>query len=187
MKKLMIAALAVAFAAVAQAASFNWQNTGSRTTGTIYNYTGAVIGENVVAYLFDVATISQEQLLSAVRGGADIATLSWVDSQKSNSSSKIVASNTPFEHGEIGKDYTFFFAILDKANEQILISDTAMAQGLQGDTATASFTGSTTWSKNSLGEASYTSAGWYSTVPEPTSALLLLLGMGGLALKRKQA
>ena len=35
----------------------------------------------------------------------------------------------------------------------------------------------------------YTQAGWYQTaaVPEPTSGLLLLLGVAGLALKRKRA
>ena len=32
-----------------------------------------------------------------------------------------------------------------------------------------------------------TAGGWYSAVPEPTSGLLLLLGMAGLALKRKRA
>lgn len=34
--------------------------------------------------------------------------------------------------------------------------------------------------------AGYSGAGWYN-VPEPTSGLLLLLGMAGLALKRKRA
>ena len=37
--------------------------------------------------------------------------------------------------------------------------------------------------------AGYAGAGWYSAaaVPEPTSGLLMLLGMAGLALRRKRA
>ena len=44
-------------------------------------------------------------------------------------------------------------------------------------------------SQSIVGKASegYASSGWYTTVPEPTSGLLLLLGVAGLALKRKRA
>ena len=186
MKKIIIAAVAVAFAAAVQAASFNWSCTGSRTTGTIYDYTGTAIGTGVVAYLFDTATISQADLLAAVRGGSSLESLTSMD--HSTTASSKIAKTTDFEYGQVGSTYSAYFAILDTANEQVLISSVAMAPGLQGDTATFEFGASAaTFSKNVMGEASYTSAGWYSTVPEPTSALLLLLGVAGLALKRKQA
>ena len=37
---------------------------------------------------------------------------------------------------------------------------------------------------DNLASAGYTGAGWYTAVPEPTSGLLMLLGMAGLALRR---
>ena len=36
-------------------------------------------------------------------------------------------------------------------------------------------------------DGGYQGAGWYSSVPEPTSGLLLLLGVAGLALRRRRA
>ena len=41
------------------------------------------------------------------------------------------------------------------------------------------------WALNDA-SAGYSAPGWYN-VPEPTSGLLMLLGMAGLALKRKRA
>lgn len=183
----MIAAVAVAFAAVAQAASFNWSCTGSRTTGTIYDYTGNAIGNGAVAYLFDVATLSQANLLSAIREGSDVTSLAL---QSATTASSKITATTPFEYGSVGSDYTAYFAIIDSANGQLLISDAVTKAAQQGDTATFAFASTAaTFSKNSLGDADYSTAGWYSTaaVPEPTSGLLLLLGMAGLALRRKQA
>lgn len=182
---MIIAAVAIAFVAVAQAASFNWSCTGTRTAGTIYDYSGTGVGSGMVAYLFDTATLTQSELLTAVRGGTDLATLSAV-ANATTSSSKIAKTDN-FDYGAVGSDYTMYFAILDAVNEQLLISATAMAQGQQGDASTFVFGGtSATWSKNAHGDADYSAAGWYSTsVPEPTSGLLLLFGMAGLALKRK--
>ena len=190
MKKLMIAALAVAFAAVAQAASFNWQNTGMSTTGVIYDYTASStkLSAGMVAVLIDSAVTSQTELLKAARkDGFNLNSYAISGASTTVNTSSKIAKTADFTYGDVGTEYSFYFVILDGANNQILISETANAQGQLGATDTASFAGSKTWSNKAFGDADYTSAGWYSTVPEPTSALLLLLGMAGLALKRKQA
>ena len=47
--------------------------------------------------------------------------------------------------------------------------------------------GFTTSSTAAMSASSFNGAGWYTAVPEPTSGLLMLLGVAGLALKRKRA
>lgn len=179
----------VAVAAIASnAAAFTWSNTGTKTAGTIYDYTSTKVAPGTMAYLFDVATLSQDGLLTALREGNSV-TASAVSSAQVNSSSKIGV--TDFSYGTIGEVYNYYFAIIDSANDQVLISDlSANSPAQAADTTAVAFSGSATWSKNVIAGAdtSYSTAGWYSTaVPEPTSGLLLLLGMAGLALRRKQA
>lgn len=187
MKKIIIAAVAIAASVVAQAASINWSNTGGATNGVIYDSTASStkLAPGMTAYLIDLATIDQADLLTAARGeGFNLASYS-VDNATLNENSKIGAT-TAISYGDVGKEYIFYFAILDSANEQLLISDTASLTTADVGTQTAAFADSKTWSNQAFGDADYSAAGWYSTsVPEPTSGLLLLLGMAGLALKRK--
>ncbi len=70
-------------------------------------------------------------------------------------------------------------------DDKIFFSESATV----GSTTTLDF-GNQSTASSTVTEISggYQSAGWYaSSVPEPTSGLLLLLGMAGLALKRKIA
>ncbi|MBR3221454.1 MAG: PEP-CTERM sorting domain-containing protein [Kiritimatiellae bacterium] len=71
---------------------------------------------------------------------------------------------------EAGTIYSFFFTSEDAAGNTYT-SETATAKALGVGTASISFEGNGTWT----------------AAPEPTSGLLLLLGMAGLALKRKRA
>lgn len=189
MKKLLVIAVVAMTALVTQASSFIWSCTGAKTVGTLYDYTGTgKVAANTVAYLFDADQVSQSALLASVRAGDAIS--GYVDSTTVNSSSKIaVTSATPFSYGTTGSDYDFYFAILDTANDQLLISSVVENNPAQAsDTTTVAFGGAAaTFSKASHGEEGYSSAGWYSVVPEPTSGLLMLLGMAGLALRRRRA
>ncbi len=191
MKKLLMGLVAIVATCVAQAASVNWHNTGFRTAGTIYNTTGTAIGSGAVAYLFDAGVTTQQAVLDAVLAGTALSDASLKSVDNATTASSKIAPTTAITYGEAGTYVSMFYAILDTTNNKLLLTD-SLEKALQtSDTTTYAFSGSETWSKNNVDGKTFTGAGWYATssetVPEPTSGLLLLVGMGALALRRKRA
>ena len=93
-----------------------------------------------------------------------------------------------------GADSAFsaYFVVLGtdaSGNATIYISDLIEANYTAVGTGTVNFGSQNAYSSVGFKDASagYAGAGWYGAVPEPTSGLLMLLGMAGLALKRKRA
>lgn len=194
MKKLMIALVAVALAAVTQAATYNWTwsvnamgpiakpgTSGTAAedflgTGTAYLFAG-LTSSQLTAIVSDFATGSYtpsgyEQTSSVVSGGT-ITKVNWDDSRTSGTSVDwymIVTANIG------GDDYLFISDALTKSR-QADGKNTKITYDVLATSATAA----------KLATDGYAGAGWYSAVPEPTSGLLMLLGMAGLALKRRRA
>lgn len=194
MKKIMIACVAVAMAAVAQAASVNW------VISNVYSpadSTSKVAAGGMSAWLFvtanstDVTTIPVTTL-AAVQSVLDSGDLTGLSSLSAAHASNAAAGGfsgatglpTTFSSGS----FTAFAVVIDStdlasAENYFLVSD--------GATKSATFTSATGAKALAWGDqTSYTQGAgkWTSTaVPEPTSGLLLLLGMAGLALKRKVA
>ena len=81
MKKLVIAAFAVAFAAVTQAATFSWEMTTSHGKG-IYDGTGTDTAVSGTVYLFFVSIYSQSDLIDSfvTNNGSSIDTSKAVGS-----------------------------------------------------------------------------------------------------------
>ena len=179
MKKLLIAFAAVASAMAVNAAACSWS-----TTGTIYQPTdssAAVAG--FTAYLFDTTTVSQSALVAALRDGGSITDYSAMSTYTTPTAAKV--ASTAFEQ-DSGKTITAFFAIVQ--DDYVYISNSKDATTMDIGTATFGFMSQSTNSKNVFDSTTaYSSAGWYQTVPEPTSGLLMLLGMAGLALRRRRA
>jgi hypothetical protein len=110
--------------------------------------------------------------LYAVISGVDTA----VSTVKASSTGAIAA--TTFENAalEAGTYYDFFLSYEDAGKQFVSTAKNVQAQA----TSTANIT------FGNMQSATQNASNWQS-VPEPTSGLLLLLGMAGLALKRKRA
>ena len=93
-------------------------------------------------------------------------------------SGAINKNNTAFSSDKFvaGTSYDFYLVIEDGG--KVFTSATITKGAQQSDTATIQF--------GNMATATQTAGNW-AAVPEPTSGLLLLLGMAGLALKRKRA
>ena len=202
MKKLMIAAAIVCVAALSQAATWNWGVGGTSANQVLWDNGSA---KNLYAttpaatvYLFDAGVVSQDTLLSYLRAKDTnkITDKTSVASTTINSSSKLVALNTTagaITYGSSGNDYDFYMAVLD-AEGNLFLSSTTTIGAQDSAAANISFTGvkaatQKSWTDDATfafaGEGGK-GAGWYA-VPEPTSGLLMLIGMAGLALRRRRA
>lgn len=174
----MITIGAVAIAAVVQAGTFNW---GTGMAQYIYAAGGASkLGDTYTAYLFDANTYAQATAVADFTGsGIDFS--KKMDSTSLTSAGAISSKSVDVTYNQ---GYAMYILIVDGDN--VYIGPERTATGPQdGKSSTIQFS-TTTSSKLAVQTTAYNGAGWYAA-PEPTSGLLLLLGVAGLALKRKRA
>lgn len=197
MKKLILALGAVAMTAGVRAASYNWSvvstsaafNGYESTAGVGKVWSGASATAGLNYYFIATATVSQGDLLVGLRGDKTIADYSALASGTTTATG--VSKNTfSADSSLVGTDGKMgaYFVIFSDDGKYVYIGMTssvaADASGGQSDYSINLATSKVL--RDADGTTSYGSAGWYA-VPEPTSGLLLLLGMAGLALKRKRA
>lgn len=194
MKKLMIAVAAFALAASAQAASYTWKWTSTLKDPNAAAYSGTV-------YLFNASDVAQQTVLTAflANTGSFASTYASqaVDSY-ATTNGKGPSTAISISEDDIGTlrtsgsdkyvDYYYAAVFTDGDDKYLLLTSTynavvqsaqitALSQALSGSTVAPD--GTTTVQSGKM---------WYapsSSVPEPTSGLLLLLGVAGLALRRK--
>ena len=181
MKKLMIAVAAVAMSLAANAAALNWQTWGYINDGSADSdwISG---GQAYLVMVTDTSTFAVADDLT-VTGGTIVHSGSFIDG----------TVNAAWQDTDsLVADTTYKFAIIATTDGAGITVPTSGTYGVD-DNGGALY--SVTWNASTGGffepdgefpgvSMSTAVAG---AIPEPTSGLLLLLGVAGLALRRKQA
>ena len=181
MKKLMIAAAIVCAAVMSQAAALAWSSVAVDKEGN--EFTG---GQAYLIMVTDAANFAVGNDLK-ITGGNIVSSVGIVES--------MAGGDWSTESLTGGETYNFA-VLLTTAGEAGSTMPTTGFFGVDKNGANATPFYQVTWDASTGGSISPNwddpSYGYYTymstaVVPEPTSGLLLLLGVAGLALKRKRA
>ena len=195
MKKLMIAVAAFALAASTQAATYTW-----KWTSTLNNASGTAYAGDV--YLFNAGDVAQQSVLTAFladTGSFASTYASQAIDSYSTSNGKGPSTPASIAEANIGtlrssgddKYVDYYYAALFTSGDDkyLLLTDTysVAVQASQDTSISKSLSGATVAPADTT--TIQTGKVWYAastSVPEPTSGLLMLLGVAGLALRRRR-
>ena len=183
MKKIMIALCTVAFAAAAQAAQLNWYTWGYLNDGSADTdyLTG---GQAYLIQVTDAANFAVADDLT-ITGGSIVDSIGFSAGEAAGG----------WSTESLAGGQTYLFAIVgtsDGVAGNKMPTSGYYGVDLNGGNDTASGFYEVVWNASTGGDAlsseSFAGLGINTAVvPEPTSGLLLLLGMAGLALRRRRA
>ena len=185
MKKLMIMLAAVAMAVGAQASSVYW------TCTNVKDATGNAV-DGIAYFMVESATQTRDQFIAAVAGkGAEAATAalgsaySW---SASEAGKYTVGLGDAVDVTSLGlKDDTSYNAYIVVFDNTDLSKANFYVTGVK-ELTTMTGTETAQVKFGSQSTASQAAGAWTAVaVPEPTSGLLMLVGLAGLALRRRRA
>ena len=194
MKKIMVIAVAMVSAAVAQAASVAWAITGvngpdGTALGTGKAYVFFVQQDTGKADTSSWASIATKEAFVAALADANFS-YTHADLKEGTAAGTWSYNSTTasaVEQGSIGLSgltkYSVYAVITDTEtitdDTKFMVTSASTASSTYGDTAGTTKT-------FSIGAQATASQNW-ANVPEPTSGLLMLVGLAGLALRRRRA
>ena len=178
MKKLIIAAAIVCAAAMSQAASILWSATGNYVTneGKVQTAATADAGKFVLCYLGN-GTADWENA-SVVNEG----TVTYKSSMGSNTAKAAGTFAWTFSDGTY-QDGDIFGVMFKDESGNLSKLETVEGTPIATEFKIAGMTDNLYQGNLTFATTNYTVA----SVPEPTSGLLLLLGVAGMALRRRRA
>lgn len=191
MQKLILAFVAIGAAAVVQAASVNWDSakmfTAASTEG---GFSSTTIKGAASAYLFALSASEYDAFLADYTATGNMKSV--YDHYKESFSSATGTASTGSRTSsasittEANVGDTVYGALIYTYHDATLDRDFYIANLATGTVGAES--GLTLGNLGTYfhGQDTGTATGGWQAVPEPTSGLLLLLGMAGLALRRKQ-
>lgn len=193
MKKMIMAAVAMAAAISMQAASVDW----TLGRNAFKNYGDTQNAGGTTLYLLNTASSSYAALISGIGDGsikaADISSsAAYLGTATTANRGSLGTTTTSHDSLTAGETYSLVFVAF---NDNADYFYTSAAKNASAWDATGEYSQDlasvATW-----GTDDYASSGWTAissgdtptpVVPEPTSGVLMLVGMGVLALRRKRA
>jgi len=177
MKKIITFAACAILVGIAQAATVGWNVATGSTTYANDAYEFYIIGQN--------GATSVDTITALLDAGSDTSSYVYGSGTIAANGAAIVAAANSGKSLDAGS-YTGFFVLFDSssptAGDQYMVisGQTGLTKTIASTTATVVFTTGNV--------SSAISSGTWSTygVPEPTSGLLMLLGVAGLTLRRRR-
>lgn len=173
----------VCVAAFSHASSVKWSESNLFAGNSNTRYTGTL-------YLFDAATVSGDSLFAALEASNDLtATLSGsaINSMAITAAAGVKTSSE-FTYGSDGNSYNLYFAAILNSGDKDYVYVSVEKSYVENDSMcpTIAFGNQSSGSQLLPTVNGYQGTGKWSVVPEPTSGLMLFLGMASLALRRKK-